>query len=165
MQAEIIDLDLQRHAQDLRHTWQARVLAAALRPGEYVAPRDKLGMCLLSVLAHNYDDAMPIVLRVVFPDFQSIAPPYLCSAARIAKTGHVVADVIASAGRRFKHQRLFRDTKELERETRVFADRLQLDDDERVEFFAAVRRWVVADYRIDPAMDPSDPDARRLRAN
>jgi hypothetical protein len=28
--------------------------------------------------------------------------------------------------------------------------------------FAAVKRWVVADRRLDPNMDPQDPDAKRL---
>ena len=165
MQA-VIDLNLRRHAQDLRLTWQARALAAALVDGEYVPPRDKIGMCLLSVLSHNYgdprNDALPVLLRVVFPQYQSIGAPFLCSAAKIAKTGHVMADVITKDGRRIKNQALFRSTRAMEREFRLFADKLGMEDGERVELFAAVARWVVCDYRLDPNMDPADPDARRL---
>ncbi len=163
---EVIDLDLRRHAQDLRGTWQARVLAAALIEGEYTAPRDKIGMCLLSVLSHNYGDprhdALPVLLRVVFPQDQSIGAPFLCSAARIAKSGHIMADLITKDGRRIRNQALFRSTRAMEREFRLFADRLGMEDGERVELFAAVARWVVCDYRLDPNMDPADPDARRL---
>lgn len=163
---EVIDLDLRRQAQDLRGTWQARVLAAALIEGEYTAPRDKIGMCLLSVLSHNYGDprhdALPVLLRVVFPQYQSIGAPFLCSAARIAKSGHIMADLITKDGRRIRNQALFRSTRAMEREFRLFADRLGMEDGERVELFAAVARWVVCDYRLDPNMDPADPDARRL---
>lgn len=45
---------------------------------------------------------------------------------------------------------------------RHLADRLKLTDDERVEMFKAVQRWVVADRRLDPTFDPQDPDAKRL---
>jgi hypothetical protein len=162
--AVIEHLDPRRHAQDLRQTWQGRALAAALAAGEYAVPRDKLGMCMLSVIAHNYDDtdALPVLLRVVLPGFRSIGVPFLCSAAKIAKTGDVMADVIARGGRRFKNQRLFRSTRAMEGEFRRFADRLRLTDAERVEMFGAVKRWVVCDFRLDPNMDPADPDAKRL---
>ena len=28
-----------------------------------------------------------------------------------------------------------------------------------------IRRWIVCDFRLDPTMDPADPDAKRLVAN
>jgi hypothetical protein len=165
----VADLDFRRHAQDLRRTWQAGALAQALIPGEFTPPRDKIGMCMLSVLAHNYsdprEDALAVLLRVVFPAFKSIGAPFLCSAAKIAKTGHVMADMIARDGHIVKNQALFRSTKQMEGEFRKFADGLRLDDAEREELFAAVKRWVVCDYRLDPQMDPADPDAARLTVN
>jgi hypothetical protein len=45
---------------------------------------------------------------------------------------------------------------------RRLADRLKLTDQERLEFFTCVKRWLVADHRLDPTMDPADPDAKRL---
>lgn len=42
------------------------------------------------------------------------------------------------------------------------ADRLKLTDGERIDLFIAVRHWVKADHRLDPAFDRRDPDARRL---
>jgi len=110
----IPELNGKREAQDLRQTWQAAMLALSLYPGEFTPPRNKIGMCALSVLAHSYDDAMPVMLRVVFPDFISIGAPFLCSAARIAKTGHVMADLITHTGQRIKNQALFRSTKAMD---------------------------------------------------
>jgi hypothetical protein len=45
---------------------------------------------------------------------------------------------------------------------RRLADRLKLSDQERLEFFTCVKRWLVADLRLDPTMDPMDPDAKHL---
>jgi hypothetical protein len=161
-----LSLDFRRHAQDLRRTWQGAALAASLLDcGEWTPPRHKVGMCILSVLSHNFDDAMPVMLRVVFPNFKSIGAPFLCSAAKIAKTGHVMADLITKDGQRVRNQALFRSTKAMEGEFRKFADGLRLDDAERTELFAAVKRWVVCDYRLDPQMNPADPDAKRLTVN
>jgi hypothetical protein len=153
---------IRRHAQELRETWQCRVLAAAAIDGESVLPRDKLGMCIVSLLAHNFDQAMPVLLLATFPAYKGLGFPALTTAAKIAKTGHVMADLIDTHGRRFKNQALFQNTTHMERDFRLLADRLKLADGDREELFAALRRWVVCDYRLDPLMDPKDPDARRL---
>lgn len=146
-------LSARRHAQDLRETWQARAL---------VATRGKTGAVLLSVLAHNFDDAMPTLLRVVFPGFTSITAPFLCSAGRVAKSGAIVADVVQRDGRIDKKAVIFGSEREMEREFRYLADRLKLSDRDRVQMFAALKNWVVADHRLDPTFDPKDPDAKRL---
>lgn len=160
---QVLDLNFRRHAQDLRQTWQGAVLAASLyADGANVRPKHKLGMCMLSVLSHNFDDAMPVMLLVVFPDFKLGGAPYLCSAAKIARTGHVMADMITRDGQKVQNQALFRSTRAMESEVRKFADTLHLNDAERVELFAALKRWVVADYRLDPTMNPDDPAAKRL---
>jgi hypothetical protein len=148
-----IIIDPHRHAQDLLNTWQARILRIATH---------KLGAVVLSVLAHNYDDAMPVLLRLVFPGFYSIKAPFLCTAGKIAKTGHVCADVVTRDGQIVKMAAIYRDTREMESAFRRLADRLKLPDSDRVEMFNAVKKWVVCDYRLDPNMDPMDPDAKRL---
>lgn len=136
--------------------WQAKVLAAA---------QGKLGAVVLSVLAHNFDDEMPVLLRVVFPGFTTITAPFLVSAGKVAKTGHVCADVAKRDGEIVKMAILFRDTLELQSEMRRLADRVKLSDGDRNALFGAVKRWLVCDYRLDPTMDPKDPDARRLVVN
>lgn len=136
--------------------WQAKVLAEA---------KGKLGAVVLSVLAHNFDDEMPVLLRVVFPGFTTITAPFLISSGKVAKTGHVCADVAKRDGEIVKMAILFRDTLELQTEMRRLADRVKLSDGDRNALFGAVKRWLVCDYRLDPTMDPADPDARRLVVN
>jgi hypothetical protein len=119
---------IRRHAQELRDTWQCRVLAAAAIDGENVLPRDKLGMCIVSMLAHNFDQAMPVLLLATFPAYKGLGLPALTTAAKIAKSGHVMADLIDTHGRRFKNQALFQNTTHMERDFRLLAD-------------AQARRW------------------------
>lgn len=146
-------LAIDREAQALRETWQGRCLATAT---------GKTGAVLLSVLAHNYDGAMLALLKVVFPGFKSITAPFFCTAGKVAKTGHVVADMVTKTGKIAKDFPVYRNEIELRGDFRRLADGLKLSDPERVELFAAVKRWVVADRRLDPNMDPMDPDAKRL---
>lgn len=154
MELAVESLDPRRHAQDLAETWQARALVHT--------QRQHIGAVLLSVLAHNYDDAMPVLLRVAFPGFQSIKPPFLCSAAKVAKSGHIVAGVINTDGSITKQRAIYRSEGCLRDDFRRLADRLKLSDRERNEMFGCVRRWVVADTRLDPTFDPQDPDAKRI---
>ena len=138
---------------DIKDTWQARCLVGA---------REWQKAIVLSVLAHNFDDAMPALLETVYPGFRSIVPPFLTTAARVDKTGRVVANVRMPGGRIVKDMVLYRNEVALRNDFRKLADKLKLNDADRVELFGAVKRWVVADRRLDPTMDPKDPDARRL---
>ena len=138
---------------DLMATWQARTLRAAT---------GKTGAVLLSVLAHNYDDQLLTLLKVAFPGFTSIAAPFLCSAGRVAKSGAIVADMVHADGRISRRAPLYHNEIELRDDFRRLADELKLDDTDREQLFGAVQKWVVADHRLDPAMDPKDPDAKRL---
>jgi hypothetical protein len=161
--AEIIDIAFKRHADDLRGMWQGRVLARCLVLVNGVArPKTMMDAVVLSVLAHNFDEAMPVLLRVCHPGYQGLGTPMLCSAARIARTGHVMADFITKDGMKVKNQALFRNQRKMEKAFRDLADEVRLSDDDRRDLFAAVQRWVVCDYRIDPTMNPADPDAKRL---
>jgi len=148
-----IDLDFQRAADELRQTWQYRVLKAT---GKQVYS------VLLSVIAHSFDEAMPVLLRVVHPGFTSISAPFYCSAAKIDKAGRIVADLVTRDGLILKDTVVFKSQTEMRDCFRRVADMLKLSDRDRLEFFTALRKWVVADRRLDPTMDARDPDARRL---
>jgi hypothetical protein len=139
---------------DLHSSWQASALAATR--GQHI------GAVLLSVLAHNFDDAMPVLLRVVFPGFTSITTPFLCSAGKVDKSGAVVADVVNKDETISKDAIIYRDETALRDDFRRLADHLKLADTDRIEMFKCVQRWVVADRRLDPTFDPKDPDAKRL---
>lgn len=142
---------------DLRECWQVKML---------VATEGLERAIVLSVLAHNYVEQMPYVLTIAFPWYTgprtAMPLPALVSAARIAKNGAVVADVVDRNGIKHKDQPVFRTEIRLRDAFRKLADRLKLPDDERVEMFNCLRNWVVADRRLDPTMDPKDPDAKRL---
>jgi hypothetical protein len=144
----------QRIAFDLRGSWQARALAQIKGPARAV---------LMSVLAHTLDEAMPTLCAVVFPDFDgSIVPPYLTTAAKIDKSGAIVADICDRDGFIYKDQVIFESEHIMRDAFRRFADRLKLNDADRIEMFKYAQAWVVADRRLDPNFDPRDPDAKRL---
>ena len=155
MTDDLPELDPRRLAEDLRRTWQARALVET--------QRERIGAVVLSVLAHNFDDVMPVLMRIVFPGFHSITAPFICSAGKVNKRGHIVADIVMRDNEAPRKNRvIYRTVGNLQNDFRRLADRLSLTDSERVELFTAVRRWVVADQRRDPTLDPADPDSRRL---
>ena len=137
----------------LLETWQARTLKAAT---------GKTGAVLLSVLAHNFDDHMIPLLHAVYPGFVSIAAPFLSSAGWVGKSGAICADIVQPDGRIDKKAVLYRNEIEMRDDFRRLADEIALSDDDRRALFAAVKNWCVADRRLDPTMDPQDPDAKRL---
>jgi hypothetical protein len=146
-----------RLAFDLRATWQARVLEGTTGPAR---------MVVMSVLAHVYDEAIFTLCAAIFADFDgSLRPPFLTSAAKIDKAGRIVADMVDERGHVHKNTVLFPDEIALRDAFRKLADRLKLSDTDRIELFNCAQRWVVADRRLDPAMDPKDPDAKRLTVN
>lgn len=123
-------------------------------------------MVVLSMLAHSYDDAMSVLLECVFPGFRSITTPFICSHAKINKHGQVIADVVwADWEPVTKNEVIFRDLPHLQGTFRKIADKLKLSDADRTQMFACAKKWVTADMRLDPEMDPADPDAKRLVLN
>jgi hypothetical protein len=137
---------------DLRASWQGRVLVEA---------KGFARMVVVSVLCHTFEEAVPILCAQVFPDFDgSLKGPILTSAAKIAKTGAVVADITDHNGT--QERVLFTSELQMRDAFRRLADRLKLSDPDRIELFKCVQRWVVADRRLDPTFDPQDPDAKRL---
>jgi hypothetical protein len=140
-----------RRSQELRDSWQGKLLAKA---------RTKDYMVALSVIATNYDEMMIPLLRAVHPGWIEPSLPCLCSSGRVAKSGAIFAQCMFHQGR--KYVVLYKDERELRDCFRRLADQAKLADDERIEMFQAIRNWIKADYRLDPTMDPHDPDARRL---
>lgn len=157
---------IERHPQDLQESWQAKVLRETCAMAEFgvLKPKGKLGGVVLSIFAHGLDaDGLVFILQATFPDFYSIGAPFLGSAAKIDKAGRIVADAVLRDGTApVKDHVLFRCAREMEAALRRLADRCRLSDTDRLKLFVAAKQWVVADRRLDPNMDPADPDARRL---
>lgn len=146
------DLDFWRTPDDLRGTWQARLLAAV--PWNNVAglvkPLDKMAAAVLSVLAESFEPTLWPLMCVTFPKFVSIVPPFFVTAAKISRGGRVYADMTTKSVDAVARVIVFRSEREMEGAFRRLADRLSFTDAERVEMFAAVKKWIVCDYRIDP---------------
>lgn len=152
----VTDIRAATHAQELRELWQSRVLQHT--------KKTPLGMVVLSVIAHAYDegDALLTLMQATFPGFKSIAAPFCGTAGKVVKTGAVCADVVMRDGTIEKNVVFFTSTAHMRDVFRKLADELALTDPDRREMFAAAQRWVVLDYRLDPTMNPQDPEARRL---
>lgn len=162
----VIEVSFRRHRDELVDSWQGRVVRLTCYADfDLVRPKGRIGLTALSVLAHNFDDAMPVLLTAVFPSYRGCGTPMLCSAAKVAKSGHVMADLIRFDGTRVGNQMLFRSLEDMQNRYRELADELFFCDEERVALFAAVKNWVVCDYRLDPNFDRRDPDAKRLTVN
>jgi hypothetical protein len=146
-----------RLAFDLRATWQFRALAGS---------KGKLNAVIMSVLAHNFDEAMPALLALAIPGFvpgrAPITDAIYVSAAKVDKAGRVVADRVSRYGHKTKDKVVFDSEIQMQGVFRKLADIMKLSDADRIEMFHAVQNWVVADRRLDPQMDPKDPDAKRL---
>lgn len=144
--------EFQQLETELRESWRGRVLAEAKGPQQDV---------VLSIMAHNFAGAILTLCQVVWPGFVGLECGFV-SAGKIDKSGRVVADYGSKNGTVIKDMVVYRTDIEYRDAMRRLADRLKLDDQERLEFFTCVKRWLVADRRLDPTMDFADPDAKRL---
>lgn len=140
-------------SQELRESWRGRALEATKGTRTFAV--------ILSILADSYDLEMWPLLSAVFPGFRGVGPPSLVSSGRVAKSGRIIAMIAFSDGY-VRWTPLYKSEIHLRDEFRKLADRLQLNDVDRQEMFGAIQRWLSSDLRLDPYMDPRDPDAKRL---
>lgn len=141
-------------AEQLRQSWPGRAL-------EFARGNLQLRTALMSLLADNYDEALPFLLAAIFDEW-TIKAPFYCSNPKINKAGCIIADLVMPDGLLYKDAIIFRSERQMEKIFRRLADKLKLSDTDRSDMFAAIRHWVKADQRLDPSMDRRDPDAKRL---
>jgi hypothetical protein len=145
-----VPTEFQQLETELRESWRGRVLAECKTS--------------LSIMAHNYAGAILTLCQCVWPGFVGLESGFV-SAGKIDKSGRVVADYGNKKGTITKDRVVYRSDVHYRDDMRRLADRLKLNDQDRLEFFTCVKRWLVADRRLDPSMDYKDPDARRLTIN
>jgi hypothetical protein len=145
--------EIRRFEVELRESWRGRVLAGA-RSG-------RQQNVVLSIMAHNFAGAILTLCQVAWPGFVGLEAGFV-SAGKIDKSGRIVADYGNKNGAITKDMEVYRNDIEYRDDMRRLADRLKFNDQERLEFFTCVKRWLVADRRLDPTMDCADPDAKRL---
>jgi hypothetical protein len=138
---------------ETRESWQVRCLRHADGVDRAV---------ILSIFAHSYEDRRLLTLLYVVFGTIAVKAPFLCSAGKIDKRGRVCADVITRYEILWKMQPLYENEIIFRDALRRLANRLKLDGRDRVKLFELARKWIVCDYRLDPTLDPRDPDAKRL---
>jgi len=131
---------LNKHAEEIRQTWQSRALAAA---------EGKLACVLLVALSFEYAGAMPVLLRVTFPGFTDIVRPFLSGYATIVPSGKVACNMVDKDGV-IKVVAVYASKDQFVGEMRRLADKLKFTDSEREEFFGVLSRWIVKDMRVGP---------------
>lgn len=138
---------LTKHARELRDTWQARALAESTGQTQVV---------VLAILFHGYIEAMQVLLRVVFPNaprarngWTEISRPFFVGGAQILPNGKVACNMVGKIGNEPRPVIIYESQDALIKEFRDLADRLKLDDADRIDMLGAVAKWMVADRRVD----------------
>lgn len=121
-------------------TWQAR----ALRGSE-----GKLQHVLFTAMVNEYSaitqNTWLVLLGVIIPKFNA-DQPFLNGYAKIMPSGRVVSEVFYRGDRQL--QMIYRSKDEFISEMRKLADKLKLDDLDRVAMFALLGKWIAADLRV-----------------
>ncbi len=128
------------HAEELRGMWQSRILRAT---------EGYMRAVVLSMLAHSYRDAMSTLLKVTYGPNVTLRPPLLSTCGKIQKNGTITA-VVRKADNSTELMTFFPSVDVLQGRFRALADRMKLNDEERVEMFGMVQRWLVVDFRKGP---------------
>jgi hypothetical protein len=122
--------------------WEAKVLLGADK---------RLARVAMSIISHYWgDDAtrLKALFGLVWPGFTGIKTPFLASCGRILRDGTVRADVVTDDGHGIvRNLKLFDTLTDLQSAFRRIADRLKLNDADRVDLFAAIQNWITVDYR------------------
>lgn len=125
-------------------TWQARCLRAS--SGKFAA-------VMMSIFFWVYDEQAAYLMWSVYGRSKDLQFPFFTGGATVVNSGQVVCDLnVGRVGERLKVKRnvkVFDTEGELIREFRNLADRLKLDDADRVAMTETVKKWLIADHRIN----------------
>lgn len=127
--------------EEIRATWQSRALAGAQQFDH------KLGKVLLVVLADEYAGIIAPLLHATFNGFTDITRPFLSGYATITQTGAMLCDLVRTDGS-VRKEKIYDSDDDFISDMRNLADKLKLDDADRIDFFRVLRRWVTADLRV-----------------
>ncbi len=135
-----------KEAAEIRESWQYKLLKTT-------GCKDKIGAVSLVVLAHSYYEAMETMLRLVFPGFKRLNCPLLTGTAKVMPAGQIVCDMHKTPSTVLRNVLLYDSQDELIDEFRGMADKMKLNDQDRIDMFAAVQRWVSQDRRLAPSVE------------
>lgn len=130
---------LSKKAGELREMWQSRMLVAC----------DGLERAILvRMFIKAYKDAIKILLAATFPGFRDLGLPQIIGHAKIAPSGRVIAEVLEK-NRSIRTHILFETQEQMRARFAHIADRIKLNDFDRIELFTMLQGFVVADLRVD----------------
>lgn len=128
---------------EIMATWQIRALDAT---------RGKLQQVLFRAMANEYSgitsNTWLTLLRLINPDFTDAPLPGLIGYAKVMQSGRVVSEVVMDKMGTRRLQVVYQSKDEFVSDMRRLADRLKLNDVDRVAMFALLGKWIVADYRV-----------------
>lgn len=127
-----------KEAVAIRAMWQSRALYAA---------KGITAKVLGCALMNEYAMAMPILLRVTFPNFKDVQLPALTGYATVWPSGRISCAMI-DTNRNRKVVEVYASEEEMRGGFRRLADELKLSDAERVEMFAVLKKWITRDLRV-----------------
>lgn len=127
-----------KSADELRQEWPVRALVAA--KGQPLA-------ILTVMLAQEWPTILPTLLHVAFKGFRDLKRPFLTGYARIWTNGAVLCQAVFDDGKRAI--KLYENAEQMNREFRDLADKLKFSDRDRSELFRLLKKWIVADHRLN----------------
>lgn len=127
-----------KHADEIRQMWQSRALHAST---------GKMRKVLITALAKEYPGAMVTLMKVTFPGFVDFDLPIFLSYAHICRFGTIVCEMMEKHGVR-RTVCVYRSENAFIYDMRKLADKLKLDDKDRVEMFTVLQKWVASDRRV-----------------
>lgn len=133
---------IRKHAQELRDTWQARLLAGTEGREFKIA---------LRIIASEWPTALDALLRVVFKGqalLDATDRPILSGYATTQIDGSLWCAVI-HRDLSWDYMKLYDYEIELVAEFRIIADRLKFNDADRTMMFEILKKWVTSDMRVD----------------
>lgn len=129
-----------KSGEEIAAMWQTRALHASTGKMQHV---------LFRAMANEYtgvtSKSWVLLLSIIIPNFNP-DQPFLDGHAKIMQSGRVVSEVFYRGDRRL--QVVYQNKDEFISEMRRLADRLKLNDVDRVAMFALLGKWIVADYRV-----------------
>ena len=128
----------------IRQMWQIRALAYAKDHGKIFRV---LMRCFINEYIAVTQSTWQSLLRIAIPGYDDLQRPLLLGNARVEMSGRVTSEVINEGGVVVR-MALYESKDKFLWEFRKMADKLKLNDVDRVAMFAVLGKWISEDLRV-----------------
>lgn len=131
-----------KHADEVRQMWQCRALSEA---------EPKMQRVLLAAIRAEYPADLIIILKTTFGTLE-IPTPFYRGYAFISPGGHVCCEVVDRdpSGLVWRGPvKVYDNENKFLYETRKLADKMKLNDADRMDMFYVLKKWISHDQRLD----------------